>query len=130
MTTSLSNIETPAAVVDVARMQRNIARMQVRMNALGVSFRPHVKTTKCVAVADRQRAAGANGITVSTLREAEAFFAQATTTFSTRSASLRTGSAGPRIAGSGLPLLKFWSTRSRLRKPSSRRSRIAILSKS
>ena len=73
--TSLSDIETPAAVVDVARMQRNIARMQDRMNALGVSFRPHVKTTKCVIVADRQRAAGANGITVSTLREAEEFFA-------------------------------------------------------
>ena len=75
MTTSLANIETPAAVIDVARMQRNVARMQDRMNALGVSFRPHVKTTKSVAVADRQRAAGANGITVSTLREAEEFFA-------------------------------------------------------
>ena len=74
MTASISNIETPAAVVDVARMQRNIARMQARMNTLGVSFRPHVKTTKCVAVAGRQRAAGANGITVSTLREAEEFF--------------------------------------------------------
>jgi threo-3-hydroxy-D-aspartate ammonia-lyase len=75
MTTSLSDIETPAAVVDVARTQRNIARMQDRMNALGVRFRPHVKTTKCVDVADRQRAAGATGITVSTLREAEEFFA-------------------------------------------------------
>ncbi len=73
--TSLSDIETPAAVLDVARMQRNIVRMQGRMNALGVSFRPHVKTTKCVDVADRQRAAGANGVTVSTLREAEELFA-------------------------------------------------------
>lgn len=73
--TSLSEIETPAAVLDVARMQRNIVRMQGRMNALGVSFRPHVKTTKCVVVADRQRAAGANGVTVSTLREAEELFA-------------------------------------------------------
>ncbi|UZE48006.1 DSD1 family PLP-dependent enzyme [Rhodopseudomonas sp. P2A-2r] len=73
--TFLLDIETPAAIVDVARMQRNIARMQDRMNAFGVSFRPHVKTTKCVAVADRQRAAGATGITVSTLREAEEFFA-------------------------------------------------------
>ena len=73
--TSLLDIETPAAIVDVARMQRNIARMQDRITALGVNFRPHVKTTKCVDVADRQRAAGANGITVSTLREAEAFFA-------------------------------------------------------
>lgn len=74
--TFLLEIETPAALIDVARMQRNIARMQDRMNALGVGFRPHVKTAKCVAVADRQRAAGANGITVSTLREAEKFFAE------------------------------------------------------
>jgi D-serine deaminase-like pyridoxal phosphate-dependent protein len=73
--TFLLDIETPAAIVDVARMQRNIARMQDRMNAFGVSFRPHVKTTKCVAIADRQRTAGATGITVSTLREAEEFFA-------------------------------------------------------
>ncbi len=73
--TFLQDIETPAAIIDAVRMQRNIARMQDRMNDLGVSFRPHVKTTKCVAVADRQRAAGANGITVSTLREAEEFFA-------------------------------------------------------
>jgi D-serine deaminase-like pyridoxal phosphate-dependent protein len=73
--TSLLDIETPAAVIDVARMDRNIARMQERMTALGVRFRPHVKTTKCIAVADRQRAAGATGITVSTLREAEQFFA-------------------------------------------------------
>lgn len=72
--TSLSDIQTPAAIIDIARMDRNILRMQRRMNALGVSFRPHVKTTKCVAVADRQRAAGAKGITVSTLREAEEFF--------------------------------------------------------
>lgn len=73
--TALSNIETPAAIIDVARMQRNIARMQHRMKAFRVDFRPHVKTTKCVDVVDRQRAAGAKGITVSTLREAEEFFA-------------------------------------------------------
>lgn len=72
---ALSNIETPAAIIDVARMERNIARMQDRMKAFGVNFRPHVKTTKCVDIADRQRAAGATGITVSTLREAEEFFA-------------------------------------------------------
>jgi D-serine deaminase-like pyridoxal phosphate-dependent protein len=70
----LDGLETPAAVVDVQRMQRNIARMQSRMDALGVAFRPHVKTTKCVAVAERQRVAGARGITVSTLKEAEQFY--------------------------------------------------------
>lgn len=72
---SLLDIQTPAALIDIARMDRNIARMQDRMNTLGVRFRPHVKTTKCTAVAERQRAAGATGITVSTLLEAEQFHA-------------------------------------------------------
>jgi D-serine deaminase-like pyridoxal phosphate-dependent protein len=71
----LEQIETPAALIDVARMQNNITRMQARMNTLGVAFRPHVKTTKCIDVVRAQIAAGARGITVSTLKEAEAFFA-------------------------------------------------------
>ncbi|NKJ50128.1 alanine racemase [Burkholderia sp. SG-MS1] len=71
----LEQIETPAALIDIARMQKNIARMQARMNTLGVAFRPHVKTTKCIDVVRAQIAAGARGITVSTLKEAEAFFA-------------------------------------------------------
>ena len=68
-------LDTPCAVIDEARMARNIERMQQRMNALGVTLRPHVKTAKCIEVARRQRAAGAVGITVSTLKEAEQFFA-------------------------------------------------------
>ncbi len=71
----LQDLNTPAALVDTARMQRNITRMQQRMNALGVAFRPHVKTTKCIAIAQAQIEAGARGITVSTLKEAEQFFA-------------------------------------------------------
>jgi D-serine deaminase-like pyridoxal phosphate-dependent protein len=71
----LDQIDTPAALIDIPRMQQNIARMQGHMNALGVSFRPHVKTTKCIDVVRAQIAAGARGITVSTLKEAEAFFA-------------------------------------------------------
>lgn len=72
--TTLNTLDTPAAVIDVARMTRNIARMQSRMDALGVRFRPHVKTTKCLEVVQAQVAAGASGITVSTLKEAEQFF--------------------------------------------------------
>jgi D-serine deaminase-like pyridoxal phosphate-dependent protein len=68
-------VETPLLVLDEARMQRNVARMQARMDALGVRFRPHAKTSKCAEVVERQIAAGARGITVSTLREAERFFA-------------------------------------------------------
>ena len=70
-----NELVTPAALIDEARMTRNIQRMQERMNELGVAFRPHVKTSKCIEVARRQRGQGARGITVSTLREAECFFA-------------------------------------------------------
>jgi D-serine deaminase-like pyridoxal phosphate-dependent protein len=67
-------LQTPAALIDVARMHANIDRMQTRMDALGVRFRPHVKTAKCRQVFQAQAAAGARGITVSTLKEAEQFF--------------------------------------------------------
>jgi D-serine deaminase-like pyridoxal phosphate-dependent protein len=73
---SLATLDTPAAVLDRARVEHNIQRMQARMNALGVAFRPHVKTAKCMDVARLQLAAGARGITVSTLKEAEIFFAE------------------------------------------------------
>lgn len=72
--TAFEAIETPAALIDHERMQANIMRMQRRMNDLGVRFRPHVKTSKCLNVAQAQIAAGAQGITVSTLKEAEQFF--------------------------------------------------------
>jgi D-serine deaminase-like pyridoxal phosphate-dependent protein len=72
---SLGELDTPAAVVDAGRMQANIRRMQQRMDALGVQFRPHVKTSKCLPVVQAQLAAGARGITVSTLKEAGQFFA-------------------------------------------------------
>lgn len=71
----ISDLSTPAALVDIERMERNIVRMQSRMNSLGVNFRPHVKTSKCVEVTQAQIKAGARGITVSTLKEAEQFFA-------------------------------------------------------
>ena len=70
----IEELPTPAALIEDARLARNIARMQSRMDELGVRFRPHVKTSKCVEVARRQLAAGARGITVSTLKEAEQFF--------------------------------------------------------
>ncbi|MDH6147477.1 MULTISPECIES: DSD1 family PLP-dependent enzyme [Paraburkholderia] len=72
---TLNTLDTPAVLIDQPRMERNIARMQERLSRLGVSFRPHVKTSKCVEVWKAQANAGASGITVSTLREAEQFFA-------------------------------------------------------
>ncbi|MFX1676480.1 DSD1 family PLP-dependent enzyme [Paraburkholderia sp. A2WS-5] len=73
---NLESLNTPAALIDVVRMHRNIERMQRHMNALGVNFRPHVKTTKCEQVVTAQMKAGAHGITVSTLKEAEQFLAR------------------------------------------------------
>jgi D-serine deaminase-like pyridoxal phosphate-dependent protein len=71
----LTDIATPAALIEETRMTDNIVRLQRRMTELGVRLRPHVKTSKCVEVARRQQDAGASGITVSTLKEAEQFFA-------------------------------------------------------
>jgi len=71
----LEQLETPALVLDEARMDRNIARMREQARRLGVSFRPHVKTHKCMEVARRMMETPQGPITVSTLKEAE-FFAQ------------------------------------------------------
>ncbi len=67
-------MDTPAALIDCVKMQRNIQRMQQRADHFGVHLRPHVKTHKCAEVVAAQIAAGARGITVSTLKEAEYFF--------------------------------------------------------
>jgi D-serine deaminase-like pyridoxal phosphate-dependent protein len=54
-------------------MRHNIRRTAERAESAHVALRPHVKTHKCVEVARLQRAAGAVGITVATLGEAETF---------------------------------------------------------
>lgn len=76
MSPPVASLDTPAAIVDVPRMQRNILRMQHRMDTLGVRLRPHIKTSKCLPVIKAQVAAGASGVTVSTLKEAEHCFAE------------------------------------------------------
>ncbi|ONH51589.1 D-serine deaminase, pyridoxal phosphate-dependent [Pseudomonas cedrina] len=74
MSPMLETLNTPAALIDIARMQSNITRMQLQADQLGVRLRPHVKTSKCLQVVQAQIAAGAAGIAVSTLKEAETFF--------------------------------------------------------
>ncbi len=71
---NLHHLSTPVALLDENRLLHNVQRMQQRMNSLGVRLRPHVKTAKSVPVAQLQAQAGAQGITVSTLKEAEVFF--------------------------------------------------------
>ncbi|MDE1917341.1 MAG: alanine racemase [Sphingomonadales bacterium] len=74
-TASLDSIATPALILDVARVDRNIARLRARLSDLGVQFRPHVKTGKSVDVARRFFPGGSGPITVSTLAEADYFAA-------------------------------------------------------
>ncbi len=64
-------LETPAPVVDLDRMERNLSRWQARCDELGFSSRPHVKTHKCTEIARRQLELGATGLTCQTLGEAE-----------------------------------------------------------
>jgi D-serine deaminase-like pyridoxal phosphate-dependent protein len=76
MTTSLAariarEYGTPAAVIDLDRVERNIARVQAACDAAGVANRPHIKTHKSPMLARRQIEAGAKGITCQKLGEAE-----------------------------------------------------------
>jgi D-serine deaminase-like pyridoxal phosphate-dependent protein len=64
-------LDTPVVVVDLERVDANIARMQSHLDERGVALRPHAKTHKSPFFAKRQRAAGAVGITVAVLGEAE-----------------------------------------------------------
>lgn len=66
----LARLRTPAALLDLDRLEVNIQRMQAQVDRLGVALRPHVKTPKCREVLLRQLAVGARGVTVSTLAEA------------------------------------------------------------
>jgi D-serine deaminase-like pyridoxal phosphate-dependent protein len=65
------DLDTPALYVDVDVMENNIARMQERCREWGVDLRPHVKTHKIPEIARMQLDAGAIGITVAKLGEAE-----------------------------------------------------------
>jgi D-serine deaminase-like pyridoxal phosphate-dependent protein len=62
---------TPAVVIDLDRVERNIARLQAACDAAGVANRPHIKTHKSPVLAKMQRDAGAKGITCQKLGEAE-----------------------------------------------------------
>jgi len=64
-------LDTPALVVYVERVRVNIERLQTDLDARGIALRPHVKTHKSVRIARMQLDAGARGLTVGTLGEAE-----------------------------------------------------------
>jgi D-serine deaminase-like pyridoxal phosphate-dependent protein len=64
-------IETPAVLIDLDVVERNIARCQKRCDELGLAVRPHIKTHKLPLLAHAQLAAGAVGVTAQKIGEAE-----------------------------------------------------------
>ena len=68
-----TQLNTPSLLLDIERLRANIARMQASADRLGVRLRPHLKTLKSAPAAEALIAAGAHGITVSTLKEARYF---------------------------------------------------------
>src|SRR5688572_19878856 len=75
----LTDLETPALVLDRNILDRNIARMREHLTHLRTTLRPHVKTTKSMDVVRRALERQPGGITVSTLKEAEYFLSNGLT---------------------------------------------------
>ena len=75
----LTDLETPALILDRNILDRNLARMREHITQLRTSLRPHVKTAKSIDVVRRSLERQPGGITVSTLKEAEYFFSNGIT---------------------------------------------------
>lgn len=70
-----TSMTTPALLIDHERFARNVARMNRQLDRLGKPLRPHLKTVKNAELARRMMAGHCAGVTVSTLAEADYFFA-------------------------------------------------------
>jgi D-serine deaminase-like pyridoxal phosphate-dependent protein len=67
-----ADVPTPALLLDLDALDRNIARMAETAAAAGVALRPHAKSHKCIEIAQRVVRAGAIGVSCATIGEAEA----------------------------------------------------------
>src|SRR5688572_28722940 len=67
----LNELETPVPIVDMDRLEANIARLQAYLDEHKIANRPHIKTHKIVEIARMQMEAGAAGITCQKVSEAE-----------------------------------------------------------
>src|SRR3954452_14193359 len=70
-----ADLPTPALLVDLDRLEANLKAMADHCRRAGCGVRPHAKTHKCPEIARRQVAAGAAGVSVATVPEAEAMVA-------------------------------------------------------
>lgn len=70
--TTRASVSTPALILDLDALDRNIATMAARAAAMGVGLRPHAKSHKSIEIARRLMGAGALGACCATIGEAEA----------------------------------------------------------
>ncbi|MBI3969885.1 MAG: alanine racemase [Chloroflexi bacterium] len=70
-----NDLDTPAVTIALGVMEETIRRAQAYYDEHGIAFRPHIKTHKIPAIAHKQIAAGAVGITCQKMGEAEVFLA-------------------------------------------------------
>jgi D-serine deaminase-like pyridoxal phosphate-dependent protein len=70
---TIHDLETPAVLIDMDRVERNIQQMQAACDKHNVQFRPHIKTHKIPGLAQMQLDAGAVGIACQKTTEAEVF---------------------------------------------------------
>jgi len=69
MQKSKFDLQTPALLVDLDRMEANIRKMQEAVSGSGKQLRPHAKAHKCIEISRRQMQAGAVGVCVATISE-------------------------------------------------------------
>ncbi|MED2257423.1 alanine racemase [Brevibacillus parabrevis] len=68
---SVDELDTPALLIDLNRLEKNVQEMQSLADSGGAALRPHIKTHKCAKIAQMQIDGGTQGITVAKLGEAE-----------------------------------------------------------
>jgi D-serine deaminase-like pyridoxal phosphate-dependent protein len=68
---TIADLDTPAVLIDIDRVEANLQRAQAHASAEGYALRPHIKTHKLPRFAKRQIELGAVGITAQKLGEAE-----------------------------------------------------------
>src|SRR6202165_1157315 len=67
----VSEVDTPALLIELDALERNIRRMQERIAGTKLRLRPHAKTHKSTAIANMQVVAGAVGVCCQKVSEAE-----------------------------------------------------------
>ncbi|HEY6710635.1 MAG TPA: alanine racemase [Rubrobacter sp.] len=71
LVSDLSEIATPALLIDLPTVERNIRKMAEYVQSHGLDLHPHIKTHKSLSIARLQAQAGAKGLTVAKVGEAE-----------------------------------------------------------